>query len=341
MLLSEKGYVIQFNPAMERLSSVLEPPAGLDHYNQVYGALGLDFCTFKAQVESAGHTVSYQYPIAQHDGRRYHEVRLKRLEQEEDQPVYLAQVTDVTRQKRELEVLRQAKEKAESADRLKSNFLSIISHELRTPINGIQGVAQLLQERPDDEESQELGQLVMTSSQRLLQTMESILKLARLESGDMRVQWQEFALPALLQQLFEAFEYEARRKGLEMHQWVHGPEHLVSDPELLEQILEGLLSNAVKYTEHGKITVTAETRPHSWVLRVEDTGPGIEPSFVPQLFEPFAQQSQGLGRQYEGIGLGLHLCRRMALLLGGSIQVSTRPGEGSVFVLWLPQKNSA
>ena len=236
--------------------------------------------------------------------------------------------------------LLEAKEAAESADRLKSTFLATMSHELRTPLNSIIGFTGiLLQGLPgplNDEQRKQLG-IVRDSSRHLLALINDVLDISKIEAGQMKLCAARFDLRAAIEKIASIVRPLAEKKNLrllldvapEIREWN-------ADSRRIEQILLNLANNAIKFTERGEIAVRARIVPDGLRIAVSDTGIGIRPEDFSQLFLPFRQVESGLSRRHEGTGLGLVICRRLANLHGGDIQVESELGKGSVFTLCLP-----
>ncbi|MEX8519429.1 MAG: PAS domain-containing protein [Leptothrix sp. (in: b-proteobacteria)] len=236
-----------------------------------------------------------------------------------------------------------SRDKAEAANRAKSVFLANMSHEIRTPMNAIIGLTHLMQR--DSHDAQQLERLakVTSAAHHLLQVINDILDLSKIESGKVVLEHIDFSLDALLVRVCGLVAERARSKGLELVVGTdHLPERLRGDPTRLLQALLNLLSNAVKFTAQGSIVVRGEqldTSEQRIKLRfeVQDTGIGIAPEHQAQLFHAFEQGDSSTTRRYGGSGLGLAITRRLAELMGGEAGVSSQPGVGSTFwfSVWL------
>jgi signal transduction histidine kinase len=228
------------------------------------------------------------------------------------------------------EALRWAKE----SDRLKTAFLANMSHEIRTPLNVILGYADILRSELGAEEDAVRGPLfdgIKRGSDRLLNTIHSILDVARLEAGTFRYQPRAVHLRELIEEVSEPFDALARKKGLELRLDVQEPAATVRfDPYCLSHSLRHLLDNAVKFTAAGSVTIRLHRDgDRHLVLEVQDTGAGIDEAFQSRLFETFSQEDSGYTRPFEGAGLGLALAKRFLSLGNARILVSSRKGAGT------------
>ncbi len=241
--------------------------------------------------------------------------------------------------------------RADASDRLKSAFLATMSHELRTPLNSIIGFTGiLLQGLPgpiNDEQTKQLG-MVRGSARHLLALINDVLDISKIEAGELEVRLEAFDLPASIQQVTDSLRPLALAKGIALEVTTDAALiEMVSDRRRVEQILLNLLGNALKFTEHGAVRVTAERVDHRLTdpstasgpivrLSVTDSGPGIRAEDLPLLFQPFQQLDTGIARKHEGTGLGLAICKRLAMLLGGTMAVESTWQQGSTFSLTLP-----
>lgn len=253
----------------------------------------------------------------------------------------------VARRTGELEL---ALERAESADKLKSLFLATMLHELRTPLNSIIGFTDvLLGETPGPVNAEQREQLtiVQGASRHLLALINDILDISRIEADELELEAALFDLPALVRETVEMLRPNAEAKGLAIRLGID--ERLgthYGDRRRLRQILTNLIENGVKFTETGEIRVGAKLGAEKACgdeiiyLSVEDTGPGIDPDFLDDLFRPFSQASRNSEAGAEGTGLGLAISERLARLMGGGITVSSQSGHGSVFTVTLPHRTS-
>ena len=245
---------------------------------------------------------------------------------------------------------RLAEEAALAADRLKHEFMDNMSHEIRTPLNGILGMAELLGTTPLAAEQQELVETLTESGRTLAALLESVLDFARLDSGAARTRRTPFSFANIIQGVVSSFGGAATQKGLALVWTVDArvPELVVGDGDGLRQILAALLSNAVKFSETGRIDVTATVHglPPSDLpdapasvgvtLAVRDTGIGLSPDQLETIFEPFRQADGSKTRRFGGAGLGLAIAGKLAETMGGRLTVASTPGVGTVFEFVAP-----
>lgn len=253
-------------------------------------------------------------------------------------------LVDITVQKRVESQLAVARDRAQAADRVKSAFLATMSHELRTPLNSIIGFTGiLLQELAgplNPEQAKQLG-MVRNSSQHLLTLINDVLDISRIEAGEMTLSDEAFDLAESVDKVVEIVRPLAERKDLTLEVKHHCPPGLRrGDARRVEQILFNLVGNAVKFTDSGSVEVGVDTihdEAHNpVVITIRDTGIGIREEDMQNLFQPFRQIDSTMSRKHEGTGLGLVICKRLAELMHGEIEVDSQWGVGTSFTLKLP-----
>ena len=229
-----------------------------------------------------------------------------------------------------------------ATSRYKSEFLANMSHELRTPLNSSLILAKLLADNKDGtltEEQVKYARAILSSNNDLLALINDILDLSRIEAGHVELSDEVVVVDSALQRLRETFEPMARQKGLalQIEADALAPSQLVVDSQRLQQILKNLLANAVKFTEHGKVSLHVRAAGNGRIrFEVCDTGIGIAREQLDVIFEAFRQADGSTRRRYGGTGLGLSISRDLAERMGGQIQVDSEPGRGSCFILELP-----
>lgn len=231
-----------------------------------------------------------------------------------------------------------AEKEARSASVTKSRFLANMSHELRTPMNGVIGITDLLLDSPLDEKQRELGETIKTSADMLLQILNDLLDLSKIEAGKMTLEELDFDVRPTLQGAVNLLAAQARHKGLALELSIcHTlPKTVCGDPGRLRQVVINLVGNAIKFTPKGGVRVHVTAGPGrvekvTVHVEVADTGIGISPECQGELFQPFTQADISTARKFGGTGLGLSISKRLVALMGGDIGVDSTPGEGSRF----------
>jgi PAS domain S-box-containing protein len=259
---------------------------------------------------------------------------------------FVAVFEDMSPIKKNEETLRAALERAEAGDRTKALFLATMSHEVRTPLNGIVGFTSLLFDTALTAEQREYVQTIQMSSEALIQLTNAILDFTRIESGALKIETQQANPRAAVEDTLDLFGVTAANKGIELLHWIDDdvPPVIQVDDARLRQVLGNLVSNAVKFTAKGAVEVTLRAEedggagPGRWklIFTVRDTGIGIAPENHDRLFKPFSQVDSSLTRRFTGTGLGLAISRNLVQMMGGNIQFESSLGHGSAFSFTVP-----
>jgi len=274
----------------------------------------------------------------QYRGKCYRILTLPVREDEGQVVSGMAVSLDVTAQKEQERALRHAKEEAEKASRVKTALLANMSHEVRTPLTSIIGFTEILTDRLSGQ-LQGFARRAHESSRHLSETLESILRLSKLEAGAAALGRERLSFVEPVRETVRRLRPAAQEASIALHsEW---PDHAVEglwNADALRRITRNLLENAIKFTPaEGRVQVRVRDEDEAAVLVVEDTGIGIRDELLPHIFQAFRQESEGLGREYEGSGLGLSIVDHLVQELGGTIEVDTAKGEGTCFLVRLPR----
>lgn len=248
----------------------------------------------------------------------------------------LGMVTDISMRKQHEERLIEAKETAEDLSRMKSALLTNLSHEIRTPVTAILGIAQVVAD-DSPEAMKEYVDLLESNVSRLEESLDAVCDLVALENDSFSLEPEPFDLVAHVRELLQPFESRAREKDLNLQ--LEGPEiplFATIDRNAFDGVVTRLLSNSVKFTHQGEVTVHVGREADDLQLSISDTGIGIGETFLSDLFKDFEQESDGLARDYEGFGLGLSITKRLVDRMGGRINVQSEKGVGSTFTVRFP-----
>jgi signal transduction histidine kinase/ActR/RegA family two-component response regulator len=239
--------------------------------------------------------------------------------------------------------LADAERRANEANAAKSTFLSMVTHELRTPMNGVLGMARALQRTQLDARQKEYVETIVRSGDGLLAILNDLLDHSKIEAGRMELEVAPFNLRQVGQQSLDLWTEAAAAKGLELSCEIDPelPLHVMGDETRVRQIILNLLSNAIKFTETGGVTLILRAFSHvdgegGVEIVVRDTGPGLTADQAARLFRPYSQAEVSTARRYGGTGLGLSICRKLSTMMGGDIGVESEPGRGAVFRVRLP-----
>lgn len=239
--------------------------------------------------------------------------------------------------------LAEAERAAVAANDAKSAFLAMMSHELRTPMNGVLGMARALQRTPLDPRQQGYVETILRSGDGLMAILNDVLDISKIEAGRMDLEIEAFDLSDVVGQVVELWSETAAAKGLRLSFTTEPglPERVLGDATRVRQILLNLVSNALKFTDAGDVRLDLRAAPGAdgdggVSICVADTGVGMTVEQQAALFRPFAQAEASTARRYGGTGLGLSICRKLTAMMGGEITVTSTPGQGSAFTVWLP-----
>jgi signal transduction histidine kinase len=248
---------------------------------------------------------------------------------------------DVTELKEAQQEILRAKDLAESADRLKSAFLASMSHELRTPLNSIIGFTGILLQGLagplNEEQATQMG-MVQKSARHLLQLINDVLDISKIEAGQLKLSIEPYDLCESFRSVLQIIQPMAEKKGLKLIVDIDTEGcQMVSDRRRVEQVLINLVNNAIKFTDKGEVRIKSRVDKMQLVTSVSDTGIGISAENIPTLFSMFRQIDSGVTRSYEGTGLGLSICKRLVEILGGEIwAMSDGEQKGSTFTFIIP-----
>jgi PAS domain S-box-containing protein len=245
---------------------------------------------------------------------------------------------DITKRKAQERALIQAKDEAEAANQAKSAFLATISHEIRTPLNGLLGMAQAMANGPLEPAQRERLEIIHQSGEGLLAILNEVLDLSKIEAGKLTLEDGEFDVAELAQAAHSTFQAVAENKGLAFDLKVASGARGAyrGDPMRVRQILYNLISNALKFTDGGSVTIFVGRRAGRLQIEVRDTGIGMTQEQQDKLFQAFEQAEASTSRRYGGTGLGLAICRELTALMHGRIRVKSAPGRGASFTVVLP-----
>ena len=231
------------------------------------------------------------------------------------------------------------RDRAEEMARLKTAFLANMSHEIRTPLSGIIGFAQVLDEELDDERREFTG-LIQQSAKRLLDTINSVLHLSKLEANKQSFEMRKLNVSEVVNNSVRMLEPLAKAKGLDLSTELGTEQFFRLDQPALESIVNNLVGNAIKFTDQGHITIRVQQEGEHLRIQVEDSGVGISNTFLPILFDEFRQEHMGADRPHEGSGLGLAITSRLVDRMGGKIEVESTLGKGTCFTITFSPKST-
>ncbi len=272
---------------------------------------------------------------------KFVEVETIPIENDDDEEQrFMSSMKDVTAKKKAQEKMLKAKDEANRANRAKSNFLANMSHEIRTPLSGITGALDLIETDELSSENMHFLRIAKDSSQVLMETLDNILDYSKIEANKLEFSKEAFDLRKMAEKIINAFQIRARKNNIELSlDWQLPFEYYCdTDAQKLQQILNNLISNAVKNTKSGqvKLVITGSEKKDYLDFTVEDTGIGIDEEELDKLFEEFFQVELKADDKDKGVGLGLAITKRLIELLGGQISVKSEKGEGTAFSFSIP-----
>lgn len=225
---------------------------------------------------------------------------------------------------------------AEEMTAMKTNFLATMSHEIRTPLNGIMGIAELIELEATESSIKELVKIQRESGERLMNTLNSILAMTKLEAENAEHSLEQVDVPAVLRQTADLYTSKAALKNIDLILDCDSKATIKANETMLGQCINNLVDNAIKFTDHGSIRISCTMSKKYLKVFVSDTGIGISAEMRERIFEPFWQVQMGQARKYQGTGLGLSIVKRYIEFIGGTIEVEGEPGKGSTFIVSVP-----
>jgi len=306
---------------------------------RAYEAGGKDVYSQMAKGEA--HCRSQQ--LARKDGTLFWaRLSLRAFDQADPLKGAVGIIEDITEEREAADTLRQAMEKAQEADRIKSAFLATMSHELRTPLNSIIGFTGIMLQGlagPLNEEQHKQMSMVQNSSRHLLSLINDVLDISKIEAGQLDLSPAPFAVKPSLEKVVKLVAPLAAPKGIEvLLDLAEDVGILIADQRRFEQIVLNLVNNAIKFTESGQVRLTGRIDNDHVLVSIADTGIGMRAEELAGIFQPFHQIDTGLARKHEGTGLGLSICKKLLDLMGGSVEVQSQWGQGSLFTVCLPRQ---
>ncbi|WP_084708448.1 hybrid sensor histidine kinase/response regulator [Hymenobacter norwichensis] len=342
-----QGRMLTVNPAVEELMGLPASAIVGAHLTQaVPHALQSEVQQYLAEISTSKHSQGVMKIVNQQNDRHYVLFNNFRVDEPGQEPYVVAYGQDITERVQAERELHRAKQEAEANALAKENFLANMSHEIRTPMNGVLGMAGLLAKTPLDAQQRQYLDTILASGRNLLAVLNDVLDMAKISAGKLELEQIAFDLGKSVRTAAQTLAYRAAEKGLtfDIQPLVLPEPVVVSDPYRLNQVLLNLLSNAIKFTEHGSVTLGADVlsdTPEAVTICfwVRDTGIGIPVEKQQQIFENFTQAYTDTTRRFGGTGLGLAISRSLVEQLGGKLELSSIPKQGSwfTFTLTLPK----
>jgi PAS domain S-box-containing protein len=339
---SDDGRILEANPALVEMLGYqnLEELKQIDIARDLY-ADPEDREEIRRVLSSEGGLSGRELRLRRKDGSLITVLENSRAVRRPDGGIahYEGTLTDISQLKQAEETLMQARDQALHVSRMKSEFLANVSHEIRTPMNGVIGMADLLSETSLNPEQREYADAVRRSAHYLLNIINDILDFSKIEAGRLELEAIEFDLRESMEDIVELLADKAQEKGLDLFAQIDPklPSAFIGDPYRIQQVVTNLVGNAIKFTHEGQVILRVRHEAgRKLVLEVEDTGIGVSEDMRDRLFLPFTQADGSTTRKFGGTGLGLAISRQLVELMGGTIDMRSRQGGGSVFFFELP-----
>lgn len=336
-----EGRYLSVNPAFARLFGYSSPEEMLANVTDIGRQLYLhpeDRERAVKQINEKGYLEGFEIEVQRRDGTRFWVSMNTRIVQDEDGMHFDGTVEDITKRKRAEDMLWAAKEVAEAATKSKSDFLANMSHEIRTPMNAVIGMTCLLLDEDLTEKQKEYLETIRSSGEALLDIINDILDISKIEGGMMEMEHQPFSLKRVVEESIALGAENAAKKGLEMEYQIDQsiPDVILGDHVRLRQVLVNLIGNAVKFTERGCVSISVygsgvDDGSYELHFAVKDTGIGIADDKADRLFQLFSQVDASTARRYGGTGLGLAISKKLVEKMNGRIWVESRLEIGSTF----------
>ncbi len=295
-----------------------------------------------ARAFSLGESFSTEYRAVRPDGQMVWVLLEAHHRRQDGQSIWDGIVLDITPRKEAEAALEKSRHDAEQASAAKSRFVATVSHEIRTPLNGILGFSEILSRQPLPEESLRQSQLIHESALNMLSLVNDMLDMSKMEAGHLRMDNTAFRVRKTVESCRSVMAVVAQKKGVALNVSVapEVPEAITGDPARLRQVILNLLANALKFTDRGQVSLglntQGDTEHQRLVVSVQDSGIGMAPTQLEQLFQPFHQADPSVARHYGGTGLGLYISKRLVEAMGGCIGVQSTLGQGSEFRFEIP-----